>query len=74
MKPNLGNVDIVLRLVVGVSLMIILFVKEITFPLNWLLICLSFVLLITGISGSCPLYRILDISTRLHRKENRLDR
>lgn len=74
MKPNLGPYDIAIRLGVGAGLFILLWVKEIEFPLNWLLLFISFLLVMTGLSGSCPFYWVFNISTRPSRKASHTHR
>ncbi|WP_080236786.1 YgaP family membrane protein [Spirosoma rigui] len=70
MKRNLGDYDVIIRLVSGLCLMIVFIINDVTSPLNWLLFPLSGILLLTGLSGSCPLYRLLHIDTRGSRKSN----
>lgn len=60
-KTNEGTVDRVLRVVVGLALLVAFFM----FPdAGWRWFALiGLVPLITGIVGTCPLYRLLGIST-----------
>ncbi len=58
-KKNEGNIDRILRVVVGLALIIAYFTAENASP--WLLV--GIVPLVTGLMGSCPLYSILGIST-----------
>ncbi|WP_460959605.1 YgaP family membrane protein [Spirosoma litoris] len=64
MEQNLGTYDIIIRLIVGLTLIILLWVNELTTTVSWILLFFSFLLLTTGLSGSCPIYRVLQISTR----------
>lgn len=67
MKRNLGDYDIAIRIIAGMCLMVLFVVNYQQYPLSWVLFPLSGILLVTGITGSCPLYRILHLNTRLHR-------
>jgi hypothetical protein len=68
MKRNLGDYDVTIRIIGGLCLMILFIINDMNSPLNWLLFPLSGMLLITGLSGSCPIYRLLHIDTRGSRK------
>lgn len=58
MLKNEGAVDRVVRVVLGLALLALVFVG----PRTWLGL-IGVVPLVTGIVGSCPLYRLLGIST-----------
>ncbi len=58
-KKNEGNIDRILRVVVGLALVIAYFAMDNASP--WLLI--GIIPLVTGLIGSCPLYSILGVST-----------
>jgi hypothetical protein len=58
MSYNLGAIDRVLRIIVGLGLLLLVFVGPQTW---WGLIGL--VPLLTGLSGFCPGYRLLGISS-----------
>ena len=60
MKTNVGTVDKVLRIVVGLALLSLYFVLE-GQARWWALVGL--VPLLTGVFGVCPLYSLLGIST-----------
>jgi hypothetical protein len=70
MKRNLGDYDIAIRIIGGLCLTILFVVNDMDSPLNWILFPLSGMLLITGLSGSCPFYRLLHIDTRGSRRSN----
>ena len=63
MTRNIGNTDKVLRIVVGLVLLALVFVGPKT-PLGWF----GIVPLLTGLTGFCPLYTLLGISTRSREK------
>ncbi len=58
LKPNVGNLDMVLRVMAGVALVLLMAVGEIG---AWGLIGL--VLIVTGAARYCPLYGLAGFST-----------
>ena len=58
-KNNVGNIDRIIRVVVGV-----IFVGNVFYALNHPAGWLGVILIVTGIAGKCPLYSILGINTR----------
>ncbi|WP_461147865.1 YgaP family membrane protein [Spirosoma pulveris] len=68
MKKNLGYYDISLRGIIGMCLLILFVVNDLHSPMSWLYLLFSIALLLTSISGSCPLYRVLNLSTRYKHK------
>ncbi len=58
MKTNEGTIDRILRVLVGITLISIVFVGPKT-PWGWI----GVVPLVTGLVGVCPLYSILGINT-----------
>jgi len=59
MKANVGKIDRVVRIVVGLLLVSNVFVG-LQNPLGWI----GVVMILTGLIGSCPLYSLLKINTR----------
>ncbi len=55
---NVGNIDKILRIVVGLALLSIVFIGPQT-PWGWI----GLVPLLTALGGFCPAYRILGINT-----------
>jgi len=60
MSRNVGAIDRVIRIVLGIALLTLLFVLE--GSARWLGL-IGLVPLLTGIAGSCPAYRLLGIRT-----------
>ena len=58
LKNNVGNVDRLLRVALGIVLLALVFMGPKTL---WGLI--GIVPLVTGLIGSCPVYRLLGLST-----------
>jgi drug/metabolite transporter (DMT)-like permease len=61
LKKNVGGIDRVLRIVVGVALLAAFFALP-DMAGRWLLL-IGIVPLATGLMSSCPLYSILGVST-----------
>jgi hypothetical protein len=60
MTVNVGGIDRVLRIVVGIALLSLFFLAQGN-ARAWSLAGL--VMLFTGVSGFCPLYRLVGINT-----------
>jgi hypothetical protein len=58
-KNNVGNVDRIIRIVVGALLIGNVFVGF-TNPVGWI----GLILIVTGIFGICPIYSLLNINTK----------
>ena len=58
-KCNVGKVDRIIRILVGVALIANVFVG-LTSPLGWI----GVIFVVTGIFAICPLYSLLKIDTR----------
>ncbi len=58
MKQNVGGIDRVLRVVVGLALLAIVFVGPQT-PWGWI----GLVPLLTGLAGFCPIYPLAGFNT-----------
>ena len=58
-KNNVGKIDRVIRIVVGIVLVGNVF-YALQHPVGWL----GVILIVTGIVGKCPLYSIIGINTK----------
>ena len=58
LKRNEGNLDRVLRIILGLVLVSLVFIGPMT-PWGWV----GVIPLATGLIGSCPLYSILGLNT-----------
>ena len=64
MKTNEGSVDRVIRVILGIVLLAIgIYEVSSSMVLGVVLIIIGAIALITGITGFCPLYSLLGIST-----------
>ena len=59
LKNNVGKIDRMIRVVVGIILVGNVF-YALHHPIGWL----GVILIVTGIVGKCPLYSIIGINTR----------
>lgn len=58
-KNNVGKTDRIIRIVLGVLLIANVF-YALQSPIGWI----GVILLVTGISGICPLYSLLGLNTK----------
>ncbi|MDD5337162.1 MAG: DUF2892 domain-containing protein [Candidatus ainarchaeum sp.] len=66
MEKNMSDIDGGVRVVLGIILALVYTGTlgiSVTYPLSWVVLALAVVLLLTGIFGFCPLYKLLGIST-----------
>lgn len=61
-KTNVGSFDRLLRIVVGITLIALVFIGPKT-PWGWL----GLIPLLTGLLSTCPLYSVLGITSRRRR-------
>jgi len=66
LKKNMGNIDRILRFVVGAALLVAWYLNPDMAGRNWLLV--GIIPLVTSLFASCPLYSILGLSTCPTRK------
>jgi len=59
MKPNVGGIDKILRIVIGIVLIALVFVGPKT-PWGWI----GIIPLVTGLFNFCPAWTLLKINTR----------
>ncbi|WP_378182664.1 DUF2892 domain-containing protein [Aquimarina sp. SS2-1] len=63
MKKNLGKIDSIIRIILGIVLAYLFYNNYIAGTIGIVLLSISGVLVITGFMGWCPLYRLLGIKT-----------
>jgi hypothetical protein len=64
MKPNVGNIDRIIRAVLAIILAVLYFSGMVTGTLGIILLVLAGVLLLTSLISFCPLYAPYKFSTR----------
>ncbi len=63
MKRNMGGVDKLIRFVLAIIGGLLTYYEIITGPLSYILLAAVAVLLLTSLTGFCPLYGALGINT-----------
>ena len=63
MKMNEGPVDRIIRVIVGIALIALGLLGVATGVWMWVAYLLGAILLVTGIVGFCPLYKLFKLST-----------
>ncbi len=63
MIKNMGTLDRVIRLLVGIGLVWFALYQAMPTVWIWVLVIIGLFLIITGLSGYCPVYHLLKIST-----------
>ncbi|MEN8790317.1 MAG: DUF2892 domain-containing protein [Flavobacteriaceae bacterium] len=61
MKKNIGALDKVLRFSLGIAGGLLVYYEVITGPISFILLAAVAVLLLTALTGFCPLYGLLGI-------------
>ncbi len=69
MKPNMGNADRIIRVLIAVVVAILYFSNVISGTVAIVLLALAGIFILTSLISYCPLYSPLGISTR--KKENK---
>jgi len=68
MKPNMGTVDKVVRILAAVVIAVVYFTHQISGTAAIILLILAGVFILTSFLGFCPLYLPFGISTRKKEK------
>ncbi|MCX6038255.1 MAG: DUF2892 domain-containing protein [Chloroflexi bacterium] len=63
MKMNEGPVDRIIRVIVGIALVALSLLGVASGVWMWVAYLLGAILLVTGIVGFCPLYKLFKLST-----------
>lgn len=68
MKKNLGQIDKIIRFLLGITGGLLVYYKVFDEVASWVILTLAAILLLTSLVSFCPLYGILGInSCRPHR-------
>jgi hypothetical protein len=62
-EKNVGMIDRVIRILLGIVLLYIFVVNMIAAPWSYLVALIGLIMLVTGIFGTCLLYSILGMNT-----------
>lgn len=63
MTRNVGSTDRIVRVLIGVVALIVAFAGMLTLTWSWAVGIVGGVLLLTGVVGFCPLYRLFGART-----------
>ena len=63
MKPNMGNVDRIIRILIAAVFAYLYFSGTVTGPLGLILVVLGGVFLLTSLVSFCPLYTLVGMNT-----------
>jgi len=64
MKQNMGQVDRIIRALLAVTIAVLFFIGQISGVAATVLGVIAIVFFFTSLVGSCPLYRVVGLSTK----------
>ena len=62
-EKNVGTIDRVIRIIVGIALLAAFALNMVTAPLSYLVLLIGIIALVTGAIGTCPAYSVMGINT-----------
>lgn len=62
-EKNVGTVDRVIRIVVGILFLAGFALNMVAAPLSYLVALIGLILLVTGAVGTCPAYSLIGVNT-----------
>jgi hypothetical protein len=62
-EKNVGMIDRVIRIILGIILLYLFVVNMVAAPWSYLVALIGLILLVTGVVGTCPLYSMLGMNT-----------
>jgi hypothetical protein len=62
-EKNVGMIDRVVRIILGIVLLIVVVMKMVPAPWSYLIALIGLIALVTGAVGTCALYSILGMDT-----------
>lgn len=62
-EKNVGTIDRVIRLIVGIALLAAFALNMVTAPLSYLVLLIAIIALVTSAAGTCPAYSVMGINT-----------
>lgn len=71
MQPNIGNTDRIIRVIAAMLIATLLFSGNIQHEIAIPAGIVATLLLLTGFTGYCPLYKIFKINTKNNIKQNK---
>ncbi len=62
-EKNVGMIDRVIRIILGIILLYLFVVNMVAAPWSYLVALIGLIMLVTGVIGTCPLYSMLGMNT-----------
>jgi len=62
-EKNVGKIDRVIRIILGIILLYLFIVNMVAAPWSYLVALIGLILIVTGIISTCPLYSMLGMNT-----------
>ena len=62
-RKNTGNTDRAIRLAIAAGLAFLALAGVVTAPISYLVLAVAGIMLVTGVTGFCPIYAIFRVST-----------
>jgi hypothetical protein len=62
-EKNVGTIDRVVRIIVGIALLAGFALNMVAAPLSYLVALIGIIALVTGAIGTCPAYSVIGINT-----------
>lgn len=62
-EKNVGMIDRVVRIIVGIALLVLFALKMVAAPWSYLVALIGLIALVTGAVGTCALYSLIGMNT-----------
>ena len=62
-EKNVGTIDRVIRIIVGIALVAAFALNMVPAPLSYLVLLIGIIAFVTGAVGTCPAYSVMGINT-----------
>jgi len=63
MKKNVGSIDKIIRYIIAIIAIYVAYTGMVVSPWNYVLYGVAALMVLTALTGSCPLFSILGVST-----------
>jgi len=63
MKKNVGSIDKIIRLIIAIVAVYASYTGMVASPWNYVLYAVAVIMLVTALSGSCPIFSIFGVSS-----------
>ncbi len=69
MKTNMGKLDKIIRFLLALTVALLIYYDVLQGPLSYILMTVAAIFLLTSLTGFCPLYGLLGLSSGKSKKE-----